>query len=184
MHNSNSFFQENDALPFAEDLASLWPKGIASDWFWLGFQALEKSGLTYFENEEEQIKVRVRLTLLTIFYYEFCHQSAFHESEFFTYWDAEFILQLKKDVISSTPDDLKEIHHALIDYFGSEEKALAELWINCLEGSTNKYLRLEAKLLTYEKILTDTLDAVKYRDVRAWFLNDNIVLDDYEGIAL
>jgi len=182
---SKAFFTELEAEPFVEDLAIIWPKRIAQNWFWLGFQALEKSGLTYYESEQEEIMVRERLNLLVIFYYEFCHISAMHESENFIYRNHNVIDRLKSEIPNNGDDLLFEIRIALIKYFGGEEKVLAELWINCLEGSTSRFLKIEDKIQLYEKIVNIKYENenVNYSEVRNWFTGGLTGVSSFESIA-
>ena len=181
---TKSFFKEEDVLPFTEDLKGLWPKQIALNWFWLAFQALEKSGLTYYETESDENRVRERLTALVIFYYEFCHISAKHESSNFSYWNELTIRRLKNDLSDNADERLFEVRKALIQYFGSEEKVLAELWINSLEGSNNCLISLNEKLNLAQLIANDKLDNVNYCDVRTWFIGWPKGIEDFEGIAI
>jgi hypothetical protein len=179
-----SFFEEQSTFPFAELLKILWPKQIALNWFWIAFQAIEKSGLTYYETELEEMKVRERLSLLVIFYYEFCHISASHESSSFTYWDEQTIMQLKKDLSAEADDLLFEVREALIKYFGSEEKVLAELWINCIEGSNNCFIRMDEKAKLFDLFCDREYNDFLHVQVRSWFVGWETGILAFHGISL
>ncbi len=179
-----SFYEEREALPFTECLIDLWPKQIALNWFWTAFQALENSGLTYFETELEETKVQERLSALAVLYYEMCHISAKHESSNFSHWREETINEIKNDLTDEADDRLFEVKQALIKYFGSEEKVLAELWINFLEGSTNCIIKMEEKIKLYELIINERMDDVNFIDLRDWFIGWTKGIEEYEGIAI
>lgn len=184
MNNTDSFFTEENTKTFANQLMAMWSKDIAKNWFWLGYQALEKAGLTYYETNQEEALVSERIVLLCIFYYEFCHISAFHESDNFRYLGEETIQSIKQDLSNNADDVLDEVRNALINYFGSEEQVIAELWINCLEGSSNRFIPLEEKSkLLNELNFTNPYDPNQSR-ARTWFVGWNKGLGDFEGISI
>lgn len=179
-----AFFPEKEAIPFARELAFVWPKGIAMNWFWLAFQALEKAGLTYYETDDEEMQVRERLTLLAVFYYEFCHISAFHESENFTYWNDETIYKFKNDFSGNVDDQLFDVRNALIKYFGDEEEVVTELWINCLEGDSNCFIKLKEKIQLHKELVNTRQLEINNIKVKDWFVGWGKGIDDFEGISL
>ncbi len=181
---NKSFFTEAKVIAFAQDLVYLWPKGIAVNWLWIAFQALEKAGLTYYETEDEEMLVRERLTLLTLFYYEFCHISAKHESKNFSRWDDATIHRIKNDLSDEADDYLFEIRKALINYFGGEEQVVAELWINCVEGASNCLMKQEDKQKIYNVAIKEELHDQNYYDARDWFVGWDKGIDDFESIAI
>lgn len=175
---TKGFFTESEAKYFEEHFFNFWPKNIDKRWFWMAFQALEKGGLTYFESDEEEMIVRERLVLLAVFYYEFCHHSAFHESEHFNYWDEEFINEVKKDISPNADDLLLEIKMALIQYFGDEQIVIDELWLNCTEGKSNT-------LIPFSKVVIENSnDNINKEDAEVWFFGWNVSIDNMEGISL
>jgi hypothetical protein len=177
-----SFFPETKVISFAQDMVYLWPKGIAVNWLWIAFQALEKAGLTCYESEEEEMQVRERITLLTVLYYEFCHISAKHKSDNFTYWDEDTIHRIKNDLSDEADEYLFEIRKALINYFGGEEQVVAELWINCLEGQSNSLMKLEDKIKIYTESTEHEPDDINFKKVRDWFVLWDKEIDDFEGL--
>jgi hypothetical protein len=185
MNRTNkSFFTEAKVIAFAQDMVYLWPKGIAVNWLWIAFQALEKAGLTYYETEEDEMLVRERLTLLTVFYYEFCHISGKHESNNFSRWDDETIHRIKNDLSDEADDYLFEIRNALIKYFGNEEEVVAELWINCLEGSSNRFITLKEKIQLHKELVNSSQLEINYVQVKDWFVGWKKGIDDFESIAV
>lgn len=172
------FFLEKDAIIFEQTYFNLWHKGIDKRWFWLAFQALEKSGLTYFENEVEEMIVRERLQVLAILYYEYCHRSAAHESEYFTYWTEDLINNIKNDLSGNVEEIIYEVKEALIKYFQTEKAVTDELWFNCFEGRNNIILPLSKK----EIILSDV--NINMTDAEEWFKSDIGNINHYEGISL
>lgn len=183
-NTQKSFFNEENAALFEEPFFSLWPKRIALNWFWIAFQALESSGDTYYETDDQEIVVREKLTLLFILYYEFCYISAKHESSNFKYCDEQTIKRLKNDISENADDHLFAIRKSLIKYFGSEEKVIAELWINCVEGANNCFMKMEVKNKMFNQIINSDYDDVNYRDVLSWFIAWNNSIEDFEGIAI
>lgn len=175
---TKEFFSEKEAKKFEEQLFNFWPKSIDKRWFWLAFQALEKTGLTYYETDEEEMQIRERLTLLAIFYYEFCHVSAFHESEHFKYWSTDLIKEIKKDFSSEVDDQLFNIRKALISYFGSEQNVISELWLSCLEGSLNCLIPVFKNNNAIEE------NNVNKKDAEDWFIGWGIGIEDFMGISL
>ena len=73
--SDTKFFPEEEAAIFEKQLFNFWQKGIDKRWFWLAFQALQNSGLTYFESEKQEMEVRERIVLLSVIYYEYCLKS-------------------------------------------------------------------------------------------------------------
>ncbi len=144
----------------------------------------EKAGLTYYKTEEDEILVRERITLLTVFYYEFCHISAKNESENFTPWDEETINRIKNDLSDEADDYLLEIRTALINYFGGEEQVIAELWINCAEGASNCFMKLEDKMKLHKELVNTNELKVEYADAKNWFVDWDKGIDDFKSIAI
>lgn len=181
-----SFFEEKDVLPFTNLIKDLWPKGLALNWFWLAFQALEKAGLTYYESDEEEMNVRERIVLLIVIYYEFCHVSAMNESPNFNQWEEKTIRNVKNDFSKDVNDLLLEVKKALVSYFGSEETALAELWINCIEGSNNTLIKTDEKNEMLFHIATSgyELQNINYERAHTWFIGWSNGVEDYEGISI
>ena len=172
------FFSENDAKPFEEQLFNFWNKRIDKRWFWLAFQALEKAGLTYYETDDENILVRERMVILAIIYYEYCHRSAAHESENFTYWREDMILEIKKYFSDNISDHILEVRLALIKYFTFEVTVTDELWLNCFEGRNNIILPFDKK----SKVLSE--NNINKTDAEEWFFGGKDEIDSYESISL
>ena len=152
--NSNRFFNELEAERLAQTLFTFWPKGTDMRWFYLAYQALEKSGLTYFENDLEEMIVRERIVWLSVYYYEFCYQTAFHESPFFQPWNFRVINEVKRD-LQKRETEVYKIHEALNKYWGNERRIFAELWINCEEGAQNIVKRLEDSTYWHDGIVSE-----------------------------
>lgn len=174
------FLLEDEAIYFEEQFFNFWPKGIDKRWFWLAFQALEKSGLTYFESEKEEFTVRERLVLLAVIYYEYCHRSAAHESENFNFWGEDFILSIKKDFSDNVEQNISEIRNALIKYFKSEKGVTDELWLSCIEGQNNLILPFHKKGELLIEIENDFLKT----KAEEWFNGGIDSIDEYYGISL
>lgn len=181
---SKAFFKEEEAMLFCNRVKLLWNKPVAENWFWLGFQALEKAGMTYYETETEEMKVRERISLLIIFYYEFCHISIMHESENFNYWDENFIMELKADMSEDVDETLFEIKNTLISYFGGELETLAELWVNCLEGNYNCYLKLNEKNRIYELVTSGEYNDINFDRAKTWLIGWNVDINSFESMLL
>ena len=175
---TKSFFSEKEAEVFVNHFFNCWPKNIDKRWFWLAFQALEKRGLTYYESDQEEMYVRQRLVLLGVLYYEFCHVSGFHESENFNYWSPEMIQQVQKDFYPNVEEEFFEIKKALIHYFGTEDGVIEELWINCLEGSTNG-------ILPYSRFPQAAADnSVLREEAESWFISWDGGIEEFMGISI
>lgn len=179
MRISKNFFPEVEAISFLDQMFNVWPKKIAHRIFWQGFQALEKSGLTYYETEEEEILVRERIRMIGVIYYEFCHQSAAHESENFSYWSPELGEHIRKEFNEHTDDRIWEVRKALIEYMDAGdydgEKVIQEMWLNCEEGKNN--IILPHDILSR----TNPEDDLNYKDARTWWIGGNMSVDTLEG---
>ena len=139
------YFTKKQAEVFENQLMNFWQNKNDKRWFWLGFQALEKSGLTYYENDQEEMMVRERLVILCIIYYEYCIQNGYNISTFKD-WDAELIYKIKRDFSVGFSDQMLEVTNALIKYFGDEQIVSFELNYNCEEGQANRFFRLNEML--------------------------------------
>lgn len=177
---SKGFFAESEALKFEQDLFNFWPKGIDKRWFWLAFQALESSGLTYYESDSEEIAVRERLVLLAVLYYEYCHHSSSTGGEHFKCWTEEQLNQIRKDLSSDAFEELLIIQEALNVYFGSKEMVTDELWLNCMEGENNCLIPHHmVKIEPSEKNVFKSDGENWYKGV--WNLSG---LDSFEGMSI
>lgn len=178
------FFSETEAEKLAQNLFTFWAKGIAMRWFYLAFQALEKSGLTYFETEEEEMKVRERIVLLAVYYHEFCYQSNYHQSPFFIFWDQATIQKIKSD-LNYNETELRNIHQALNRYWGSEMKIFAELWVNCQEGAQNRVKQLADSTYLYNGIVSE--NAQQHFNMERglnWIISRECILENYEAFRI
>lgn len=179
------FFSESEAIIFEATLFNFWPKGIDKRWFWLGFQALEKGGLTYYETDEEEGIVRERLTLLSMFYKEFCHVACFHACEYFTVMSKEEKENILKDLSENADDELEKVKNALIAYFGDVDILLNELWINCTEGSTNTIMRVAEIYDSYRAIPTrELINDQDMQNARDWLTLWNKDIKGFESFDL
>lgn len=182
--NRQRFFDELEAERLAQTLFTFWPKGIAMRWFYLAFQALEKSGLTYFETEAEEMAVRLRIIWLSVFYYEFCYQTAFHESVMFRNWQPEMIHEIKKDLAKSETE-AKNVYDALNKYWKNELNIFAELWINCEEGAQNILKKLEDSTYLYHGIVGDHIRLhFNMEQGFKWVMRQECSLDYYKSMSI
>jgi hypothetical protein len=180
----NHFFKIKDALPLVGLYFNSWSNKVDHQWFELAFQALEKSGLTCYENKVEGRQVRERIVFLALIYKEFTNRSAFHESSDFHYWSEETILRFKTECTPYDENDFNEIIAALNKYFGSETEVIIELWINCEEGHRNRQLPLAQKLVFYQKMRSEMYDDFNFFNALRWYKSIDSELDDFECISI
>lgn len=130
----SGFFTVEEAQPFANSSCNCLPKAIMHRWFWLGFQAMQKAGLTYYETNHEEIKVRHRINMMNLVFYEYCHITGVSEYDFFMLWEQEFLMDLFKDLYN---EDISILYKALIGYFETPENLEKEMWTISQEGEYN-----------------------------------------------
>ena len=172
------FFPESKAKVFEEQFFNFWPKQQDKRWFWIAFQALEKAGLTYYETHDEEMLVRKRLVLLSLIYYEYAWQAAFHESENFTPWHEKFINQTLDELPKEADELFPKIFIALNDYFGSDFSVADELWLNCTEGEINR-------LFPHNKIAIEpSNNNINKKDGEDWYRGGNFYIAGLECISI
>lgn len=177
---SNHFFPESEAAIFVEEMFGMWPKKIAHRIFWLSFQALQKSGFTYFENDEEEMLVRERIRMIGVLYYEFCHQSAAHESENFSHWSPVLCEQIRKEFNAESDDCMWEVKEALTEYLSHGDELLGvnvvrEMWLNCEEGRRNV-------IIPIGRVVFPTSEDPNYEQARTWWIGGHMSVESLECI--
>ena len=146
---------------------------------------MEKAGLTYYETDEEETTVRERLTLLSVFYLEFCYVACFHVSEHFTFLNKEERETILSDLSDNADDELDTIKRALIAYFGNVDSLVNELWINCSEGSTNTLMRIAEISNSYRAIpMREMINDEDMKNARDWLTLWSKDIKDFDGLSL
>ena len=165
------FFSEEEALVFAEFTCNCFPKGVMYRWFWLGFQALQKAGLTYYETDHQEMSVRLRVHFMTLVFYEYCHKVNIADTDAFQSWNEEFLMELFRDLYD---EDLDNVHEALIAYFKSAENLETEMWALSQEGRFN--ILIPRHLTELETSQADEERSKGYR----WFYDHLGHISDFE----
>jgi hypothetical protein len=157
----------DEAEPIFKFYLSVWSNHIPLNWATLAWQSLHKCGLTVFNNDEDELKVRSYAVALSFIYYEYCHRTAFNESENFRSWDESIIKDFKRDFLSDLEKDDELIFcvkKCLLEQLGDLEFC-SELWINCAEshqGFVFSYQRINVYNLIILKYCATKLKSFEY----------------------
>ncbi|MCT4637165.1 MAG: hypothetical protein N4A72_05620 [Bacteroidales bacterium] len=182
-YQNNRFFSKEEAFSMAGSLFTMWPHSNALTWFWQAFRALERHGLTYYENDKEEKAVRERIMILAILYYEYCQQSGFNTSPSFKEWPSELVQELKNDLSEDVQKTITEVHSILKLQWGNIKQLAAEFWVNCYVGDTGLYFTSTERF----KLINELLDKgddnpIDYKKGLNWLENDYNDFPNYKGI--
>ena len=126
----------SEAAPIFNYYLSVWNNHIPLNWASLAWSMLIKGGLCIYRNEQEELMVRSYAVAVSLIYYEYCHRTAWHEHDGFTYWNAAILETFKRELaadIKSDPEILFRVGRCLLEQIG-EEYLTFELWTNCQES--------------------------------------------------
>jgi len=88
------------------------------------------------------------------------------------------IQEVNRDFYPNIEEEFFEIKNALIHYFGTEDGVIEELWINCLEGSTNS-------ILPYSRFPQAAVDnSVLREEAESWFTGWDGGIEEFMGISI
>jgi hypothetical protein len=175
-----------DVEPIFRFYISVWPNHIPLNWATLSWQMLHKCGLTVFNNDEEELKVRSYAVALSAIYYEYCHRTSFSDSENFHAWDASRIKEFKLNFITDLERDeelLFCVKRCLIEQLGKLEFG-SELWVNCVESRQGFVFNLSEKVALRDKLMNHFHDDINFSRGRSFLLGRDI--DDisyYESVS-
>lgn len=147
---------------------SVWSNHIPLNWANLSWQILHKSGLTIFNNEEEEFKARSYAEALSLIYYEYCHRTAFHEYKTFRHWDESIIADFKRDFLPDLEKDdelIFRVKNCLTDYLGDSELS-TELWINCTESYQGFIFSVAERAKLQDHLLNEFVNDFNYEQGR------------------
>ena len=180
---SKGEYQWFELIDIVEHYFIFWENQSDKSWGELMWRIIAKNGLTKFENEKEEMDVRERVVLLALIYYEFCHQSSFHESLNFKYWNEEIVVNYKKDIDLNTIENaLHKIYLALLGHF-RENELLAEFWVSATQGSSDLPLTTEEKYRVYNRILNEREESINISSARKFAYSGFDSYEEYYCIA-
>jgi hypothetical protein len=165
---------------------SVWSNHIPLNWASPAWQMLHKGGLTVFNNDVEELKVRSYAVALSAIYYEYCYRSAFHESESFRTWDASVMQEFKREFMPDLEKDeelIFRVKNCLLEQFGDLELC-SELWINCLESYQGFVFNIGEKAKLQDKLINDFSDDFNFNQGKSFILGCEIEdISSYESIS-
>ena len=170
--------------PIFKFYISVWPNHISLNWASLAWQMLHKSGLTVFNNDEEEVKVRSYAVALSAIYYEYCHRTALHESENFRPWDASVIQEFKREFLPDLEKDgerIFRVKNCLLEQLGDLELC-SELWINCAESHQGFVFNIGEKAKLQDKLINGFND--DFNRGKSFILGGEIdSISSYESVS-
>lgn len=166
----------SEVEPVFKFYISVWSNHIPLNWASLAWQMLHKGGLTVFNNDKEEIKVRSYAIALSAIYYEYCHRTAFNESESFRSWDISVIKEFKHEFVARLANDddfIFRIKKCLLEQVGDLELC-SELWINCAESRQGFIFNIREKVEMQDRLIKQFHDDFNFNQGKSFILGNDI----------
>ncbi len=155
---------------------SVWSNHIPLNWASLAWQMLHNCGLTVFNNEEEEMKIRSYAVSISVIYYEYCHRAAFHHSENFRSWNSSVIQEFKREFIHDLGKDdelIFRVKKCLLEQLGDLELC-SELWINCSESAQGFIFSIAEKAKLQNELINNFHDDFNFSRGKSFILGSEI----------
>lgn len=155
---------------------SVWSNHISLNWASLTWQMLHKGGLTIFNNNDEEAKVRSYAIVLAAMYYEYCHRTAFNDSEYFRPWEAPIIREFKREFLPDLEKDdelIFRVRNCLLEQLG-ELELCSELWINCVEAQQGFVFDIGEKAKLQDRLINDFHDDFNFNQGKSFILGGDV----------
>jgi hypothetical protein len=156
------------------------------NWACLAWQSLHKSGLTIFNDEKEELKVRSYAAALSLIYYKYCHRTAFSGLKGFQYWSQLIIETFKNELLIDINEDdelLSRVTGCLLEQQSDDFELNSELWINCAESYQGFVFSIRDKAKLQNNLINENYDDFNFSQGKRFILGDIDNILTYESIS-
>ncbi|MBA3714118.1 MAG: hypothetical protein H0W76_16950 [Pyrinomonadaceae bacterium] len=187
MNAPTKILEWSEVEPIFRFYISVWANHITLNWASSAWQMLHIGGLTVFNNDEEELKVRSYAVALSVIYYEYCHRTAFHECEQFSRWDDSKIKTFKREFLPDLEKDdelIFRVKKCLLEQQSNDLELCSKLWINCAESYQGFVFSIGEKAKLQDKLIKDFNDDFNFNRGKSFILGSEI--DDiscYESVS-